>query len=150
MKSLADLTLALRLIVLGIFLAGCCGCEMPADNPPAATPPESDTVAQKAQAGVGKQGQIVQDHSDAQKIISGPVNTLFQFKQKAVFDIQIPQALNLYKATNGNFPKSHDEFMTHIIEANRIQLPELPEGAVYRFNVELGELWVYPVTEVPQ
>ena len=106
-------------------------------------------VAQKAVAGVGKQGQLVDKHSDVQKIVSGPAGALFKVKQKAVLEIQIPQALQLFKATNGEFPKNHQEFMTHIVEANRLQLPELPEGAVYHFNSEKGELWVYPEDEVP-
>ncbi|GAB5404993.1 MAG: hypothetical protein Aurels2KO_32240 [Aureliella sp.] len=103
-------------------------------------------AAQKATAGVGKQGQKLKDEPD---IIAGPVKVLFKFKQQAVLDIQIPQALQLFKASNGRMPKSHDEFMQQIVEANRLQLPELPDGAVYRFNTEKGELWVYPAEEAP-
>src|SRR5690606_36495537 len=36
--------------------------------------------------------------------------------QKLVFDVQIPKALSLYQATNGNPPVSHEEFMEKIIE----------------------------------
>ncbi len=103
-------------------------------------------TAQKATAGVGKQGQKLKDEPD---IIAGPVKVLFKFKQQAVLDIQIPQALQLFQASEGRMPKSHDEFMQKIVEANRLQLPELPDGAVYRFNTEKGELWVYPADESP-
>lgn len=109
----------------------------------------AEVVAQKATAGVGKKGQKIDKHSDMQKIISGPAGALFKVEQKVVFDIKIPHALQLYKATNGHFPKSHEDFMRDIVEANRIQLPELPEGAVYQFDTEKGELWVYPEGEVP-
>lgn len=128
------------------------GCDRPAENAPVAdgsTSPNEDIVARKAEAGVGKQGQLLQKHSDAQKIISGPASALLQFKQKAVLEIQVPQALSLFRATEGRLPKSHEEFMQKIVEANRLQLPELPEGAVYRFNTELGELWVYPEDQAP-
>jgi hypothetical protein len=70
---------------------------------------------------------------------------LFAVKEKVAFDIQIPQALGLFRATEGRLPKSHEEFMEKIIKANQIKLPELPAGMVYRFNTELGELWVDPV-----
>jgi len=124
------------------------GCEPPSS--PTTDTPAPEIVAQKAEAGVGKAGQKLQQHSDAQKIISGPANALLQFRQKAPLEIQVPHALNLFKALEGRFPKSHEEFMEKIVKANNIQLPELPEGAVYHFNTEKGELWVYPEDEVPQ
>ncbi len=129
------------------------GCQPPA-TPPAAGPADEPAspaiVAQQAVAGVGKQGQKLQQHSDAQKIITGPAHALLQFKQKAVLEIQIPQALQLFQASEGRFPKSHAEFMEKVVQPNKIQLPELPEGAVYHFNTEKNELWVYPENEVPQ
>ncbi len=138
---------------LGLLL-GCLsfsqGCG-PTAPPPAATSPEAAAiVAQKAVAGVGKQGQKLREHSDVAKIISGPAATLINVKQKAILEIQIPHALQLFQATEGRMPKSHDEFMEKIVQFNQLTLPELPEGAVYHFNTELGELWVYPENEVPQ
>ncbi len=105
--------------------------------------------AQKAVAGVGRSGASLRKHTDAQKIISGPASELLQFRQKAVLEIQIPHALELFKATEGRYPNSHQEFMEKIVRANRLTLPELPEGMVYRFNPEKGELWVYPEEEAP-
>ena len=109
----------------------------------------AEAIAQKAVAGVGKQGQMLEKHSDAQKIISGPALALFRVKQKVVFEIQIPQALQTFKALEGRMPKDHDEFMTKIVDAYHLKLPELPEGSVYRYNVEKGELWVYPEDKAP-
>ena len=71
-----------------------------------------------------------------------PARTLFAFKQRAVFEIQIPSAFKLFVATEGRKPKSHDEYMTKIIKANRIQLPELPAGQTYIYDPQLGELMV--------
>ncbi|MCA9126409.1 MAG: hypothetical protein KDB22_04960 [Planctomycetales bacterium] len=134
------------LLVVCFFAVGC--------GPPAPAPltDESDTAieAQKAVAGVGKRGQSLNNETGVGKIIAGPAKTLLNFEQKAVLEFQIPQALQLYKATNGYFPKTHEEFMKQIVEANRLKLPELPEGAVYQFDPEKGELWVYPESEVPQ
>ena len=140
----------LRGLLVGMALLSALGCAPTPTAPPATAENPTEVIAQQALAGVGKQGQSMQDHSDLQKIISGPAIALFNFKQKAVLEIQVPQALNLFRASEGRFPKSHEEFMQKIVEANRLVLPELPEGAVYHFNSEKGELWVYPENEVPQ
>lgn len=139
---------------LPFALASCAmftGCEpMPtASNQPlpsAATPAESPAESVKAQVGVGAKGRSLDNETGVGKMISSPVSTLFAVKERVAFDIQIPHALNLFRATEGRFPKSHEEFMTRIIKENQIKLPELPAGMVYRFNTELGELWVGPDT----
>ena len=127
-------------------LASCvmfAGCEPKptASNPPAPTAP---TESVKAQVGVGAKGRSLDHETGVGKMVSAPVSALFAVKERVAFDIQIPQALGLFRATEGRFPKSHEEFMEKIIKANQIKLPELPAGAVYRFNTELGELWVDP------
>lgn len=136
------------LCIVATVAFGLAGCGDNAADPTetSAEAPVNATVAQRATAGVGKQGQSLKDRPD---IIAGPVKVLFKVKQKAVLDIQIPQALQLFNALEGRMPNSHTEFMQKIVEANRLVLPELPEGAVYRFNTEKGELWVYPVDEAP-
>ena len=112
-------------------------------------PEAQNAIAQKAAVGVGKQGQSLEDNTGVSGMVSGPVSALFKVKQGMVFDVAIPQAMQLFQASNGRVPNSHEEFMEKIISANRIQLPELPQGQVYRFNVEKNELWVYPEDEAP-
>ncbi len=133
-------------------LVGSLGCGPTSPPAPAPAPPAeaSEVVAQKAVAGVGKQGQSLRNDTGVAKMISGPAAALFNVKQKAVLDIQIPHALQLFQATEGRLPKSHDEFMEKIVTANNLVLPELPAGAVYRFNTDKGELWVYPEDELPK
>ena len=142
----------LRVLVapmVGFCLVVAVGCQPVAEtanNEPVVTQP---LPAQRATAGVGKQGEKLQAHNQTQKIISGPAGQLFQVRQRAIFDIQIPQALQLYKATNGRAQRSHDEFVREILQANNLVLPELRAGMVYQFNTEAEELWVYPEDEVP-
>ncbi len=134
-------------LLLGILVIG--GCQEPAQtNQPAADNP-GEIQAQKATAGVGKRGQSLEDNEGLAKMITGPASALMKVEQRAIFDIQIPHALNLFRASEGRFPNSHDEFMEKIVKANRLTLPELPAGAVYRFNTEKGELWVYPEDVAP-
>lgn len=99
----------------------------------------------EAKAGVGKQGQALnQPHMDqplTQPLVV-PLRTKVLVEQRLVFDVQIRQALDLYKATNGDFPKTHEEFMREIIDANQIKLPELPAGQRYVWVPETEKLMV--------
>lgn len=138
-----------------LLLASClvsAGCKDSGSQPQAVAPAEQaapSMPAQRAAAGVAQQGASLADDTAAQKILTGAAHEYFQFKQRAVFEIQIPKALELYKALNGAGPKNHSEFDREIVKANQIILPELKPGMVYRFNAEKQELWVYPETEAP-
>lgn len=147
-KDNACRPMGIALLLGGLIISLGCQAE-PSSTPSAGPQPTTQMQAQKATAGVGKRGQSLQDDQGVAKIVSGPASALLKVEQKVVLDIQIPQALQLFKASNGRFPKSHDEFMSQIVQANRLQLPELPDGMVYRFNSEKGELWVYPEAEAP-
>ena len=46
----------------------------------------------------------------------------------------IKHAMDLYKATNDRYPKDYDEFMTEIIKANNIALPQLPPYQAYGYD----------------
>ena len=56
--------------------------------------------------------------------------------------VQVERALQLYRALNGELPKSLDEFMEQIVKANQISLPNLQEGNKYVYDPEKGELLV--------
>jgi hypothetical protein len=56
--------------------------------------------------------------------------------------LQITQAINLFHAEHGRYPKDYDEFMKQIVEPNQIQLPVLPGNVKYQYDVENHELVV--------
>jgi hypothetical protein len=58
------------------------------------------------------------------------------------FNIQLPKALVEFKAIHDRLPKSEEEFQKEIIEKYGIELPELPMGDRYVYNVKTGELMV--------
>jgi hypothetical protein len=142
---------------LSVFVASMTcllGCENQPSSATNSLPPDVVATpkfeAKPAEVGVGVQGQSLQNEKGVGKIIAQPAMTLFQTKQKVVFEIQVPQALELYRAGEGNgeYPKSHAEFMSKVINANNIQLPKLPEGQVYRYRPhEEQKLWVEPKPE---
>jgi hypothetical protein len=124
--------------LLGTFL----GCKPPYDPNASKTqepakPPEMEIVA--AESGVGKKGQKLKDQEG---ILVTPIKALFAAEQRVVFEIQIPHAMQLYKAMHERAPKTHDEFMNEIIKANQIVLPELPVGNSYIYVPEMEQLMV--------
>ncbi|HUG70331.1 MAG TPA: hypothetical protein VMM76_21460 [Pirellulaceae bacterium] len=134
-------------VLLVTLLAGCMPTPPPAPKSPATpTPPAPQAAAPSpptelvvAEAGVGKKGQSLKNDTG---MVVEPVKQLIRFEQKAVFDVQIKQALELYKASNGSYPKTHEEFMAQIIKTNGIALPTLPDGQKYVFDPEQGQLMV--------
>jgi len=95
------------------------------------------SIRRKAEAGVGKQGQKLRKHEGP---MTTPVKAYFKAKQQLTF-MNVQRALQMYEVMNG-YPKTHDEFMKKIIQANNIELPELPEGCVYEFDTTTHELMV--------
>lgn len=62
----------------------------------------------------------------------------------------IEHALNLYNASEGRYPATHEEFMTHIIKANNIRLPVLPFGHKYEYDVPNHKLVVVKPPEASE
>jgi hypothetical protein len=95
----------------------------------------------KAEVGVGKKGRSLDEHEG---FVVTPVKSLFAVRERAVFEVQIPKALQLFNGFEGRNPKSHEEFWEKIVKANNLegQMPELPEGHRYQYDPETNELMV--------
>jgi hypothetical protein len=102
-------------------------------------PVETETV--KAQVGVGKRGRSLDEYEG---VVVTPAKSLFAVKERLIFEDAIPYALTLFNASEGRFPKSHEEFWEKIVKANNLeaQMPELPEGHRYKYDPETHELMV--------
>lgn len=90
-----------------------------------------------AQVGDGKKGQGYGGGP-----ISEPARQYFRTRERIVFAIQIPEAMKLYKALNGQAPKTHEEFIEKIINENGIRLPQLREGDKYVYDPDAEELMI--------
>lgn len=108
-----------------------------ATTAPAEPAPETERV--KAEVGVGQKGRSLDGESG---MLVTPVKAFFSTQERLAFDVQLKQAMDLYKATNGALPKSHDDFMAQIVKANNINLPQLAAGHKYVYDPQLGELQV--------
>jgi hypothetical protein len=89
-----------------------------------------------AKVGVGEKGR-----GYGGGIITTPVKEYFQSKDRISFEIQIPKAMQLFKAQYDRNP-TDAEFWETIIKENAIPLPELPAGQTYVYDPKSGELMV--------
>ena len=108
---------------------------------PAPEQPATEQV--EAEVGVGAKGRSL-DNEDGvlTRGLVEPARSLFATRERMVFEVQIPQAMQLFEATEGRAPQSHDEFMQRIVQANNLRLPELPQGQRYVYDPERKELMV--------
>lgn len=107
--------------------------------PPPPALPGSTSPRKVAKTGVGKKTRNLEG---LQGLVVTPVNVYFRAQEMIVFKIQIPNAVRNFKAFNNRSPDSHEEYMSKIIEAGRIALPELPTGARYVYDPGRQELMV--------
>ena len=59
-----------------------------------------------------------------------------------VTKLAIQHHLNIYNALHGHYPKDHAEFMREIIKKQNLQLPKLPYGNTYEYDVANHKLVV--------
>lgn len=129
-------------LLLGIIAVA--GCEPPpkAKAPaPVAEQPMQPAPTEQVEAGVGVgiKGRSLDEFEGAAVT---PAKSYFAVKERVVFEVQIPKAMQLYEASNGKAPETHEEFMQKIVEENQIALPKLPEGHRYVYDPQAKQLMV--------
>ena len=121
-----------------VFLSCFSGCQ----EPQAAAPPKKDTgIINKVTQDIGEAKPGAQQ-ADMQAKGLAAVPGAYGFAVSEIAKNQIKQAVDLYRAANGSYPKDHEEFMSKVIKQNGIQLPVLPGGRQYQYDVENHELIV--------
>ncbi len=125
---------SLLAISVSLFGIGC------SENSPAVkTDSAKPAVAEIGEFDPNDGQEVVEIKPQVTDPITGPLAILKGVRAKMPA-LQIEHALNLYQASEGNFPKSHDEFMTNIIKANNLALPQLTDDLQYRYDVENHKL----------
>ena len=129
------LSLLSAFAIMVVFLSCSSGCQ----EPRTAAPPKKDTgIINKVTQDIGE-AQPGAEQADLQaKSAAGA----YGFAVAETSKLQIKQAVELYRAANGSYPKDHEEFMSKVIKQNGIQLPVLPGGRQYQYDVENHELIV--------
>jgi hypothetical protein len=104
-------------------------------------PPQGDggTERVKAEKGVGIKGRSLDQYEG---VLVTPAKAYFAARERLIFEVSVPHALNLYKASEGQAPRTHDEFMEKIVQANQNKLPPLPPGHKYVYDPMTEQLMV--------
>ena len=136
-----QLLCALLLCLTMVSIQGC--AEPPGDN---AEKPKTGIIGKKTQE-IGE----FNPNGDAKaadlqvKETASPIGAAlgsYGFAVSEISKMAVQRALQLFEATNERYPKDHEEFMTEIIKKNNIQLPVLPGGRQYQYDVKNHELVV--------
>jgi hypothetical protein len=109
--------------------------------PVASTPVPSGPapIQQKASEDLTKKG--IAGKGIGKGILATPTGTFLRIADRPVF-LNIQHAMDLYKAEHGALPKTHEDFMRDIIEANNVKLPELPDDSHYLYLPDKEELMI--------
>jgi hypothetical protein len=125
------------------------GCSRPTET--TATPPAGakQGIFGKTTQDIGVfDPQAAQRVSDQKVVVSDPITaplTAYGPMVERVSIIAVDQAIALFMATEGRYPKDHDEFMEKVIRANNMKLPVLPNGGQYKYDEQAQTLMVvYP------
>ena len=111
------------------------------------TPPPPPEGRKTADVGDGKKGHY-SERLGRVSIFDRTIGTMYRMQEKMDYQM-VKHAMDLYQATNGHYPKTHEEFMKEIIEYNKIKLPELRDDCRYEYNPEKAELEVvYPLDAI--
>lgn len=131
------------LLVIGLLVPTCAGCLSALEEQ---TKKDPNSIIGKKTQNIGEfdpsAGAVVSDSKITDtNPITAPVSAYGPMLE-SISKTHIEHALNLYYATEGKYPATYEEFMTHIIKANNIQLPVLPGGKRYQYDVENHKLVV--------
>ena len=128
---LSSLPVGILILTLSLIAVVGCGPKSKKDDK------EKDKTG-KAKVGVGAKGE---GYGNMAPILK-PASTFWKAKEAIAFNIVIPKNMQLFEATNGRKPKSHEEFMEKIIGEGKVKLPKLDEGLEYFYDADKGELMV--------
>lgn len=149
----------LPLLTMALLLASGVGCEVPEIDDATPTANQPAPTAEKPQAKetpaappADPREFTANDPKKGKKSrgVGGYAGAVFGARFWAEHQMiinNINHALQLYNATHGNYPKTHDEFMEEIIKFNQIKLPELDEGIEYIYDPEDHTLKTQPMAE---
>lgn len=140
-QALTSVSLALMSLMGLMGFTGCLKSPSPVEEEP---PRQSSVIGQMTSeigefnpAGDAREADISIDSSR-------PLHAMTAGAYKNILgraaELSIKQAVNLFNAEHGRYPKDYEEFMERIIKFNNIQLPVLPGNLKYAYDVENHEL----------
>ncbi|MFM8223210.1 MAG: hypothetical protein ACKOJF_30245 [Planctomycetaceae bacterium] len=136
--------------VVCVWLTGLAvGCSQPTGSTAPAPAGAKQGIFGKTTQEIGVFDPLAPQRVSDQKVVaSDPITaplTAYGPMVERVSIIAVDQAIALFMATEGRYPKDHDEFMEKVIRANNMKLPVLPNGGQYKYDEQAHTLMVvYP------
>lgn len=125
----------LALLVLSVLASGCVPSQ--ADNAPEPKKKNTGIIGKKTQdIGEAKPGAKQADLKGKPGSYTSALTGGVLQSYKTIADMQIKPLIEMYRVEHEEYPKDHETFMRDIIKANNIQLPVLPGGRQYQYDVE--------------
>ena len=122
------------LVLIAVSLTGC----MKSEPPSAPKPKTTDKIGE---FDPNADNKVVKPDVHITNPITGPLEAFHPVMQQ-IATIGIEHAVNLFNASEGRYPNSHEEFMTRIVKENNMRLPVLQPGMEYQYDVENHKLVV--------
>lgn len=136
------LVLVLALVLLLTVIAGCRDT-----SPPQPKPKTQETLAKPKMTDKIEEFDPTADNEvvDSKVKISNPVTGALEaygpLKQQ-ISGMAVSQAVEMFRATEGRYPRDYQEFKSKVIEAKQIRLPVPGEGLEYQYDVQNHSLVV--------
>ena len=138
------MTLSKTLLMLLVSVFFFCGCEAKK----VVEKPKKEPIFGKTTQDIGEYdpaaGKEVSDGKYEVNLLTtamGNAQTLGPAMENIVKP-RINQAVEMFRASTGEYPKDYQEFMDEIIVKGNVQLPMLPHGSSYEYDVANHELVV--------
>ena len=131
--------------LLAAFIAWGLGCSGPDESEVVAKRPKKSIFKQRTQEVGEFDPSSNKQLSDSKVRVTSPLLAGLEAYGPAaekVTKLAIEHNLNIYNALHGHYPKDHEEFMREIIKKNNLQLPKLPYGNTYEYDVANHKLVV--------
>lgn len=133
------------LAALVALLATAPGCSSPEASEVEAKRPKKSIFKQRTQEVGEFDAKAGKELSDSKVKVTNPLLAGLEAYGPAaekVTKLAIQHHLNIYDALHGHYPKDHEEFMREIIKKHNLQLPKLPYGNTYEYDVANHKLVV--------
>lgn len=134
------------MLIASAFAAVGCGPPMPEEDP---DPPKKTEISLSNPKFTDKIGKFDpnagREVSDSKGKYSNPITGALEMygpTLEKISKMHIDQAVRLFEAENGRYPRDYDEFMEKIIKRNNIKLPVLPRQMEYQYDEENHKLVV--------
>lgn len=133
------------MLLLMVFTQGCMKVDstqdVTAEKPQNKPKPGLKTTDEIGEFDPAADQTLVDSKVKVSNPITAPLEAYGPLKVQ-VAELGIQQAVEMFRATEGRYPKDHDEFMQKVIKANRIRLPQPNSGQRYQYDVENHKLVV--------